>query len=431
MKINFQDSGTKMRKAASSLQAYLERLNEVHELNNYEAAESSINLPFDEMLLKEVENLAAKKVTSKLRYIFVVGIGGSNLGTKAVYDALYGYRDLLQENRPQMIFVDTNNTTLLNFYSKNLIPSLASEEEYLLITISKSGGTTETIVNTEILLDALRERFGAIEERTVVITDEGSAFWLGAEKAQIARLSIPKMVGGRYSVFSAVGLFPLLVLGFDIKAFRQGAEDMLRHCISADYSENQALLSASFLYLAYLEGKTINDNFIFNSELESLGKWYRQLLGESIGKEYNLVGEKVAAGITPTVSIGSTDLHSVAQLYLGGPKDKVTTFIYSRPDKDIDIPNNRVFDKIADMIDGKTTNNIMEAILGGTKIAYKNNHLPFMEVELEGVTPYELGAFMQFKMIEVMYLGKLLELNPFDQPNVESYKVETKRLLQE
>ncbi|MCB9810666.1 MAG: hypothetical protein H6779_02450 [Candidatus Nomurabacteria bacterium] len=417
---------------ARQLTNYVQGLGQVAADNNYEAAEASINLPVDDELLSVVEELVAQKVSPKLRYIFVTGIGGSNLGTKAVYDALVGYGDVLSANHPKMIFVDTNNSTMLRFYVEELIPTIKEVEEFLVVSISKSGGTTETMANTEIILSALNKKFTDAEERTVVITDEGSLLWQGAGKAGLAKLAIPKMVGGRYSVLSAVGLFPLLAAGLDIRALRRGAADMRAKCISSEMVENPALLSAAFLSLAHDDGKSIHDTFLFNSELESLGKWYRQLLGESIGKEFNLAGEKVNTGLTPTVSIGSTDLHSVGQLYLGGPKDKVTTFVYNQnTDKQLSVPADRMFGEIATMINGKTTDEIVEAILEGVKIAYTQNDLPFMEIKLEGINEYEIGAFMQFKMLEVMYLGQLFNVNAFDQPNVESYKVETKRILED
>jgi glucose-6-phosphate isomerase len=161
----------------------------------------------------------------------------------------------------------------------------------------------------------------------------------------------------------------------------QGARDIRPYCLNTKVADNPAAQSAALMALALQDGKNINDTFVFNSELESLGKWYRQLLGESIGKEHNLRGEQVHSGITPTVSVGSTDLHSVGQLYLGGPKDKLTTFVYSsKHNNALTVPSNRIFPSIAPMIDGKTTTDIMQAILGGTKIAYNKNQLPFIEI---------------------------------------------------
>jgi len=203
---------------------------------------------------------------------------------------------------------------------------------------------------------------------------------------------------------------------------------MRSYCLKTEVEHNPAIQSAAVLANAMRDGKTINDNFVFNSELESLGKWYRQLMGESVGKENDLGGKKVNTGLTPTVSVGSTDLHSVGQLYLGGPLDKITTFIYSTDtSRALNVPTERTFPAVVEMINGVSTSDIMNAILGGVKIAYNKKQIPFMEVQFEEITPYELGAFMQFKM---MYLGKLLNVNPFDQPNVESYKIETKQLLE-
>ena len=174
----------------------------------------------------------------------------------------------------------------------------------------------------------------------------------------------------------------------------------------------------------------INDNFIFAPQLESVGKWYRQLMGESIGKETDLTGTTVHTGITPTVSVGSVDLHSVTQLYLGGPRDKVTTFVSTAAhDSDAKVPADQMFPTLVEHLGGVSASKIMNAILQGVKKTYKSQGLPFMEIELESVSPREIGAFFQFKMIEMMYLGKLLNINTFDQPQVELYKIETKKIL--
>ena len=206
---------------------------------------------------------------------------------------------------------------------------------------------------------------------------------------------------------------------------------MLDDCLAED-GANLALQSAQVLAAHLQKGYTINDNFFFHPELESVGKWYRQLMGESVGKEHSLTGETVHTGITPTVSLGSTDLHSVGQLYLGGPKDKLTTFV-SAPNKlvRVEVPQNRIFPELVPMINGKTAEDIMDAILEGVQIAYQKADLPYMQVTLDGINEASLGAFLQFKMLEMMYLGQLLNVNSFDQPNVEAYKVETKRLLEQ
>ena len=406
---------------ANTLNEYISHLNDVASKNNYESDEASINLPFDEELLKEVTNLKEKKVTKNLKYIFVIGIGGSNLGTKAIYDSIFGYYDIIEKERyPKLIFLDTQDAAVLS-KTKTLINNLSSKEEILVNAISKSGGTTETVANLEVVYEVLRNKFGAIDDRIVITTDEGSKMQKAAEAKQIDALTIPQKVGGRYSVFSAVGLFPLVASGFNIAELRRGAQNMRNVCLRKMSEDNPAAISAAIIYLHYKQGKNINDNFIFLPQLESLGKWYRQLQGESIGKD--------GKGITPTVSMGSTDLHSVGQLYLGGPKDKITTFIYGENLQDqTSVPQKTAFN-LVEVITGKPIQKIMDAIVGGVKKAYQNQTLPFMEIVLEGVSEESLGEFMQFKMIEIMCLGKLMGVNAFDQPQVELYKTETKKIL--
>ncbi len=170
--------------------------------------------------------------------------------------------------------------------------------------------------------------------------------------------------------------------------------------------------------------------FLFAPCLESLGKWYRQLLAESIGKEFDRDGKVVHCGIMPTVSIGSTDLHSMGQLYLAGPNDKMTTFVsVQNHTRSVSIPKKGVFNGLVEGIYGKTSTEIMNAILKGIKRTYQKKKIPFCEIVLDDISPKSLGEFMQFKMMEVMFLGELFNVNVFDQPNVESYKIETKRIL--
>ena len=410
------------------LDGYTTRLREVRQSGAYEAYESSINLPNDTGLLERVKAIASEKVSEVLRYSIVVGIGGSNLGTKAVYDALYGARDILEQTRfPKMLFAETTDPECLVTIRK-LLETLTGPDEVLITVISKSGGTTETMANFEIIMETLSAKFGPMESRVVAITDEGSQLWNAAGEHDIARLSIPKPVGGRYSVLSAVGLLPLLSVGVDIERLRAGASDVLDVTLGDD---NIAARSAAVLALSRSRGCVVNDNFFFHPELESVGKWYRQLMGESGGKEKSLLGDEVHAGITPTVSLGSTDLHSVGQLYLGGPKDKLTTFVSTTQSASITVPTERILPDLVPMVTGKSAAQDMSAILEGVQIAYQKAGLPYMQVVLDDLSEYSLGAYMQFKMVEMMYLGQLLDVNSFDQPNVESYKIETKRLLED
>ena len=419
-----------LKKHSIKISVYFEQLQEVMDRNSYDYLESSINCPFDVHTLTKVINMAEKKNNAKLKYIIVIGIGGSNLSTKTIYDAMFGHFDILEENRkPKMIFLDTNNPVFIQKLGK-LIENTKDKNNILINAISKSGGTTETIANFEIISKIFLKRFPKALDRFVITTDYQSELWLEAQKKGIETLAIPQKVGGRFSVFSSVGLFPLALLGIDIQQMLTGAKLMRSRCTHYDTAKNPALQSAIILYEHYKKGIEINDTFVFNPELESLGKWYRQLLAESIGKEKNNQKKIVNAGILPTVSVGSTDLHSVGQLYLGGPKDKTTTFVELKKNwTDVAIPKKRMFPTLAENITGKSVVEVMKAIMNGTKIAYKKRGLPFCEVILDEISPKSFGEFMQFKMIEIMFLAKLMDLNAFNQPNVESYKIETKKLL--
>lgn len=410
-----------------SLDGYVAELQGVVRDGAYDEPESSINLPSDEGMLSAVKHLAKEKA-SNTNYIIVVGIGGSNLGAKAVFDALKPSREGALR---QMLFFETLDTHRLEVL-RSLIEHADSAEDFIICVISKSGNTTETLLGADLLFDVVQERFGSKgADRFVVITDEESKLHEKALGEGVATLTLPKPVGGRFSVFSAAGLFPLACAGVDIEALLRGAESARGAAL--EDGGGAALRSASFLAHFYREGCAIHDFFIFDESLESLGSWYRQLLAESIGKKENNNGEEVRTGIAPTISIGSRDLHSVAQLTLGGPRNKTTTFV-TRPraqDSHIRISKEGFFSSHIPELSGRTAHDVREALYGGAKAAYREEGLPFIEVQFEKEEDeFEIGEFMQWKMLEIMLLARILNINAFDQPSVELYKKETRRLLE-
>lgn len=345
-----------------------------------EMSEGFLNLPFDEQSIKTVVELKEKLITDSLKYIVVVGIGGSSLGTKAIYDALHGYFDKFESGRfPKIIFLDTIDPQKFEKV-KTLLKSVNEPNEIIVNVISKSGTTLETITNFENLLKAIP----TIESRLVITTGEDSILYKQAKDLNLETLIVPEDVVGRFSVFSPVGLFPLACLGFNIINILDGA-------MSAS-KKKEVVGSATFLQKHYLNGKSIHEFFTFEPKLESLGKWYEQLIAESLGKK--------EIGITPITSIGSTDLHSDAQLDIGGPENKMVTFLRSKD-------NN---------------SKVKEAIYNAAVKMYKNNNIPLAEIEVDKIDEGFLGFFMQHKMIETALLGKLLQVDPFNQPNVEEYK---------
>jgi len=396
----------------------------------YESDLASLCLPDDKRMLAKVRQAIDENLQLKPVCLIVDGIGGSNLGTIAVLDAVLGklYNQLTVATK--VLFVDTVDSDGVNDIIMLVKSVLEEGGNIVLNVISKSGTTTETIANAEVLIDLLRRHKKDYKNCVSVTSDKGSELWKIAVKEGFYVLEIPRKVGGRFSVFSPVGLFPLGLLGIDIERLLDGAKNMKEACTDTNIEKNPAAISAAIQYLHYESGKNISDLFLFANDLESLGKWCRQLMAESLGKEFNKKGETVNVGITPVVSIGSTDLHSMAQLYLGGPYDKFTTFLsVENSNSHINVPTLKGYSKLVSGIQGKSLESIMGAMVEGTKTAFRKCRRPFMEVKLPCKSEYPIGQFLQFKMMETMYLGFLLGVNPFDQPNVESYKEETRKIL--
>lgn len=397
----------------------------------YKDAESFVNLPNDKDMIGWIKSLTGEKVTDNLKYVFVCGMGGSVTGARAVYDACFGYYDNLQIDRfPKMIFADSLNGDFFAGVEKLIKKHASHPEEILLIIVSKSGNTPETVVQGEIIAKILKESVNGYKERIVVISDEDSPLAVFAGREEVASLSVPKLVGGRYSILSAAGLFPLSCTGLDINLLLGGALEARDNGISQNVLNNQSLFSSLALFEAMKSGKVIHDLFFFHPALESLGKWCRALYSESLGKLKNKDGKEVRAGFTTTVSIGPADLHSVIQLDLGGPKDKFTSFISASSSNNIKVERISGFQEENFSVYEKDTAEILSAIRSGVVAAYKKSDLPFLDINMGDITENSLGYFLMTKMMETVYLAELMKINAFDQPEVEIYKKGTRKMLE-
>ena len=397
---------------------------------------SSINLATDMAYQEMVMSIVEEKRNLQPRYVVVIGIGGSNLGTIAVEEAVQGIRPKVLSGRddepsmPGLLYADTVDPDSLSEIISIIEPVLQEGQNIIIDLVSKSGTTTEPVANFQVLYELLQKYKNDAQEYVICTTGKGSKLWDLAQAKGFSALEIPKPVGGRYSVFSAVGIFPLALAGIDTGKLLEGAALMRDNCLNRDLKSNPAALSALMIYLLAKRGVNILDSFLFSKDLESAGRWYRQLLGESIGKELDNEGKQVFAGLTPTVSIGTTDLHSVGQLYLGGPYDKLTYFISTKSSrKSLTIPAIEGFEGLVPEISGKSMDQVMDAILDGVKAAYATKDRPFASIILPDKSPGSIGQLLQMRMMEMMFLGKLFNVNPFDQPNVESYKIEAKKNL--
>ncbi len=399
--------------------------------SKYALPEASLRLPFDQALYEKSRVLANKLAGQRLNYVLDIGIGGSNLGAKAIYEASFGTLDGHSPFAPKMLFADTCSPELLSDIAEILLNEVTHKEEIIIIIASKSGTTTETIVNASVLVSALEQKLGPLADRIVCITDEGSPLWKVGEKEGFNLLPVPKMVGGRYSVFSPAGIFPILCMGLDGALLLKGAQSVIDNCVELG-SKSESYHAAEDFLIWSKEGALIFDFFVFQSELESVGKWYRQLFAESIGKNTTLDGTPATHRMVPTVSIGSTDLHSVEQMNLADPKLAVRTLVrVNAPHWEHDfLAQERVFAPMVSGIAGRAPCQIMDAIYEGVKEAYRARGVRYAELELTDTSLETIGALLQFEMCTVMHLAHLLNINAFDQPNVEEYKKETRRILE-
>jgi glucose-6-phosphate isomerase len=344
-------------------------------------------------------------------------------------NALHGR--IARPGAPEIINLDTVHGPDIEALQEMLSDGM-SPEQYLVFVVTKSGTTTETLVNAEALLTYVLPDTVITHDRLIVITDPNSCLANAAASLSVPVLTIPEQVGGRFSVFTAVGLAPLHAAGIDVVPLLQGARDIQPFAWHQDPAHNPAMQCAVRAYNAHEKGYTVYDTFVFAPQLELLGKWCRQLLGESLGKVRSTEAGDTPVGMVPTVSVGSTDLHSVGQFYLGGQPTVFTNFVHNtEPEVEFTVPETAIFTGTNPMIHGRTNIEIMNAIFAGTQEAYNEAERPFVRTELTGVTSYELGAFMQCKMLEVMYLAQLLEVNAFNQPHVESYKKFTRNRLEQ
>ena len=429
--ISFDDCMVLQADKLSIAERCIPAIEQVIEARNrgYASSYASVNLPFDEQLRDDVLKLAHNFLAYNPAIIIVIGIGGSNLGTKAVHEALVGANH--NKDGMNIYYVDTVDSDTVSGILEYANQLLKTGRKIIVNIVTKSGTTTETIANGALFIELLQRYYPKnYRDFIVVTTDKNSKLYDVAQEQGWAVLEIPPRVGGRYSVFSAVGLLPLAMFGLDVHSLQEGAAQMVKQCTEFDLYVNSAVQSAATLYALYTQGFIIHNFFAFSADLNALGFWYRQLMAESLGKEFTIKGKQINVGITPMVSIGSTDLHSIVELHLGGPRNTATTFIdVAQSRQALLVPYCKPLANLVPHVQGKSLSTIMHAILNGTKYAYKAAHRPFISVTLAKKSERALGQFMQWKMLEIMYLGYLFDIDPFVQPQVELYKKETRSLL--
>lgn len=386
---------------------YLAELGRILKEKNYSRPESFLLLPEEPTIITK----SPSSFYNNFQLILLCGIGGSSLGAQAIYEVFKNQKKLTE-----ILVLDSLNPL---FFRKALAEVKKVKKGKLAIFfISKSGKTFETTANFFALFPIIKK----YQPRIFVISEENSILWQYGKKNNFSTFSIPKKVGGRYSVFSNVGILPLSLAGIKVKDLLFGAREANKICLIDNPLKNPALASALTIFYHYQKGKNIYSNLVFPPDLEYFGKWYIQLMAECLGKD--------GKGITPMVAIGTRDFHSLGQLYFDGPRDKLINFVFTENlGVDYKIGNLEDFTQAFPGMGGKKIWQLNRAMFEGVKRAYLKKKLPFTETILPEFNERNLGFLFQMKMIETIFLAKLLGLNAFDQPGVDLYKQETRKIL--
>lgn len=393
----------------TSLQNFIDALQKATNEKNFTTPYASFALPFVTEFARESRELAGK--FADFQHMAIVGIGGSNLGTMAVMDAL---SDILPLHKT-LHFFDTTDASDVARGIKNLQFALNFGEKVVITVISKSGGTTETLALASTLYAELSIKYPKLVE-LVTISDGESKLDILSEEQWWHRLHIPKQVWGRYSVLSNVGLFPLVFAGVDIEALLLGA----KNCINEFLSNPIDTLSYQIATEVYqnFPQKNILEHWFFSKKMENLGKWYRQLLAESIGK---IRADGTSVGITPITAIGTTDLHSSAQLVLAHPSDRSVVVVWEVGNDDLSIASSPLI-SLLPHLEWKSLKQIMSAAERSFIGALQKKDAAIYTSQIDTSSAESVGYWLQSKMIEVALLAELFSVDAFDQPNVEDYK---------
>ncbi|MFH1253536.1 MAG: glucose-6-phosphate isomerase [Candidatus Uhrbacteria bacterium] len=360
-------------------------------------------LPFAETNRRFIE-AKAKMVQKKFKRLIVIGIGGSDLGARAIHQAL-------PSKKMELVFLSNPDPDTI---AKDLGFSAEEWKITAINLVSKSGTTLEPLAIFFIARARMIKALGVIEQakHIFVTTETKSPLATWAEKQKYEILPHPQNVGGRFAVLSIVGLFPAACGGVDIKRLLAGAQ-------SVDYAE--AAKFAALQYLNYQKGRTINVLMPYSDRLSRLPFWFRQLWAESLGKD--------GFGPTPIAALGAVDQHSQIQLYNDGPNNKTVTFIEVEKFSS----SLRVSKSLPDLeyVVDKDLADLLHAERKGTAMALTKNKKPNATIFIPNISPEALGALFQFFMVATAYAGELFGINTYNQPGVEAGKKETRKVLEE
>lgn len=389
-----------------------------------------MNLGYDFDLVREVYEYA-DSVRGKFDNLLVLGIGGSALGGIAVTEALLKpfWNLLSPEQRngfPRIFFLDNIDPDQIQG-----LFSVLDLKRTLVNVITKSGSTAETMSAYMIIKDIMQNELGDEYRNNIVATTDKEIGVLRqlSDQEGYKTFVVPNDVGGRFSVFSAVGMLPFALVGINITEIQHGVRDMDMQLQNPNLYENIAAQNALIHYLMDKKGKNLSIMMPYSSRLRFISDWYVQLWAESLGKEYDIYGNKVNVGTTPIKALGATDQHSQIQLYNEGPNDKLINFIRVKEfDNEVRIPNVFEYTGIGYLC-GKTINDLINAEADSTKVALCDYSRPNVTITIPRVNEYCIGQLLYMLEVQTAIAGALYDIDTFNQPGVEQAKNYTYALM--
>ncbi|NLL27691.1 MAG: glucose-6-phosphate isomerase [Bacteroidales bacterium] len=364
-----------------------------------------------ELLLKKIEATCEKVKNFNPDTILVIGIGGSYLGTRAIYDAL---TPAFCTRTPEIIFAGHQ---IDGHYHANLLNYL-EKRNTVVVVISKSGTTTEPAIAFRLIRTFMEKKYGnESSQRIIVVTDKNKgALKSLANTKGYETFEIPSDIGGRFSVLTAVGLLPLGLCGFSIREIINGAAECEKELLSKNsIQDNIAMRYAAIRQILYRLGKTTEIQSSFYPQLATFSEWWKQLFGESEGKNQK--------GIFPASVVFSTDLHSLGQYIQDGTRNIFESFLsVNKIPKDVNIPVLNSNDDELLYLEGKSMSYVNNIAEKATQIAHAQGGVPVISFDIPELSEYYLGELMYMFEFSCALSAYTMGVNPFDQPGVEAYK---------
>ena len=379
-------------------------------------------LPYNQKGIVKHIKTVAKRIRKADAFV-VLGIGGSALGTNALFNPLchLHHNELKKSKRkaPKLYVEDNIDPVRM----KELLDVLDLDKTIFNV-ISKSGSTSETMSQFLIIYKMLKDLYGEnAKDHIIATTDEKNGNLIKiAKEEDLETFFIPDGVGGRFSVISPVGLLPAAILGIDINELLKGCIHMDKMCRKPNL-KNPALIFGLLQYLSMQKGKNISVIMPYSDNLKLIADWYCQLWAESLGKKLDLKNNIVHTGQTPVGALGVTDQHSQIQLYTEGPFDKVITLIGVKNFKEtVEIPHMFSEYPSVNFLSGNTLNDLITNERIATEYALTKNQRLNNSIVLEEINAHTIGQLLMFFMIQTAYVGAMLNIDTFNQPGVEEGK---------